>query len=158
MHGNAFEGVAKEVYAKETGLYIQDCGLIVCESEPWMAYSPDGIVVKESTVFRLLEIKCPYQIENTENVTLLKKCKFLHLEKNEIKIKKKHQYYAQIQFGMAVLNLKQCDFVIYSNISHSIKILTVDFDDIYVNNLLHTLKNIYFKNMLHEICINSRVL
>lgn len=86
-------------------------------------YFPDDIVIKESTLVRPLEIKCSYQIENTENVTLLKKCKFLPLEKNEIKIKKKHHYYVQIQFEMALLNLKQCDFVIYSNISHSIKIL-----------------------------------
>lgn len=36
MHGNAFEGVAKEVYAKETGLYIQDCGLIVKANHGWL--------------------------------------------------------------------------------------------------------------------------
>lgn len=72
MHGNTFEGVAKEVYAKEINLYIQDCGLIICESKAWMAYLPNGIVIKESTLFRLLEIKCPYQLENTESVTLLK--------------------------------------------------------------------------------------
>ena len=58
---------------------------------------------------------------------------------------------------MALLNLKDCDFVIYSSISHSIRIINVSFDKKCVEDLLSKLKKEYFEKMLHEICRNSRV-
>lgn len=145
IHGNKYESVARELYAKETVSFIQECGLIVSKSEPWLAYSPDGIVIKNSRPSKLLEIKCPFNLQDTEKETLLKKCKFLCLVKDDLKLKTRHQYYAQIQFGMALLNLKYCDFVIYSNVSHTIKIITVDFNEEYACDLLTALKNNYFK-------------
>ena len=56
----------------------------------------------------------------------------------------------------AILNLQHCDFVIYSNVSNSIKII-VAFDEKYAENLLKTLKINYLQKMLHEICTHSRV-
>ena len=156
-HGNQYERVARNMYAKETNLLVQECRLIVSDIEPWMAYSPIGVVIKDFQVFRLLEIKCPYEIINTTNEILLTKCKFLYATNNILHIKKKHQYYAQIQFGVALLNLKDCDFVIYSNISHSIRIINVSLGKQYVEDLLSNLKKKYFEKMLHEICRNSRV-
>lgn len=76
-HGNKYEPVAKEVYITETGQHVQECGIIISKSEPWAAYSPDGIIIKNSAAVRLLEIKCLYDLHNTEKKTLLKKCKFL---------------------------------------------------------------------------------
>lgn len=157
-HGNEYESVARIKYTKEYNLFVQECGLVVCKSEPWMAYSPDGIVIKDNQVLKLLEIKCPYELENTTDMILAKKCKhFLKLENNVLTLRKRHQYYGQIQFGMALLNLKECDFVVYSSISDSIKVFNVRYDKPYVVNLLTTLKKIYFEKMLHVICENSRV-
>lgn len=119
IHGNKYESVARKLYIKTTALFVQECGLIVSKSEPWLAYSPDGVVIKNSRLWRLLEIKCPFELQDTEKETLLKKYKFLCLVKDELKLKTRHQYYAQIQFGMALLDLKYCDFVIYSNVSHT---------------------------------------
>lgn len=157
-HGIEYESVARMKYAKESKLFVQECGLIVCKSEPWMAYSPDGIVIKDNQVYRLLEIKCPYELENTTDGILATKCKhFLKFEENTLILRKKHQYYGQIQFGMALLNLKECDFVVYSSISDSIKVLNVSYDKQYVELLLASLKKTYFQKMLHVICENSRV-
>ena len=145
-------------YTKEYKLFVQECGLVVCKSEPWMAYSPDGIVIKDNKVYRLLEIKCPDELENTSDTILATKCKhFLKLEQNMLNLRKKHQYYRQIQFGMALLNLKDCDFVVYSSVSNSINVINVSYDQQYVANLLTRVKNIYFQKTLHVICENSRV-
>ena len=76
------------MYAKETNLLVQECGLIVSDIEPWMAYSPDGVVIKDFQVFRLLEIKCPYELINTTNEILLKKCKVLYAANNILHVKK----------------------------------------------------------------------
>ena len=59
---------------------------------------------------------------------------------------------------MAVLNLKTCDFVIYSSILKTIRIVKVNFDKKFACNLLRTLKEKYFNKMLHNVCVNSRVL
>lgn len=70
-------------------------------------------------------------------------------------LKKRHTYYAQIQVGMALLNLEECDFVIYSSCDDSIYIINVTFDHEYCRKLLKTLKNKFFEHMLHEICENK---
>lgn len=153
-HGNHYESIAREVYKKEKKSHVEECGLIISESEPWAAYSPDGIVFKDSTC-KLLEIKCPYNLRNTSDEALINKCKFLCVKNEKLQLKERHQYYAQIQFGMALLNLKDCDFVIYSSISNSIRIFNVKLDENYAKNLLEVLKERYFEKMLHEICCNS---
>lgn len=157
-HVNKYESVARALYAKEKDVFIQECGLVVCHSEPWLAYSPDGVVMKNGELCRLLEIKCPFELQDTKRDTLLKKCKaYLSVNGRELRLKEKHQYYAQIQLGMAILKLNLCDFVIYSNISDTCEILTVAFDKKYTSNLLITLKKNYFDKMLHQVCLYSRV-
>ena len=70
------------MYSKETNLLVQECGLIVSDIEPWKAYSPDGVVIKNFQLFKLLKIKCPYGLISTTNEILLKKCKFLYAANN----------------------------------------------------------------------------
>ena len=157
-HGNEYEGSARAKYAKEKKVIVQECGLIVAMSEPWLAYSPDGVVIENSKACRLLEIKCPYELEDTSTEVLRKKCKkFLKVQGNQVTVRDKHQYYAQVQCGMALLNLKWCDFVIYSNVSKSIKMINISYDKEYVQKLFGQLKKRYFEKMIHEICNNSRV-
>ena len=132
--------------------------MIVARNEPWLAYSSDGIV-KSTESIKLLEIKCPYELNDTDTETLLVKCnRFLIEEDGELEFLKKHQYYGQVQCGLAILKLKTCDFVIYSSISKTIRIAKVDFDKEFACDLLRTVKEKYFNKMLHNVCVNSRVL
>ena len=61
--GMAFEPVAAEVYAREKAykLNLYPCGVVVSDSCPWLAASPDRKVYNPEmyTEFGLLEIKCP---------------------------------------------------------------------------------------------------
>lgn len=42
---------------------VQECGLFIDSQRPWLAASPDGIVMDKQTGRRLLclEVKCPYK-------------------------------------------------------------------------------------------------
>lgn len=80
-------------------------------------------------------------------------CDYLQIENSHIILKKKHPYYAQVQIGMAILNLKECDFVVYSKFSKSFVNIIVPLDEPFARDLLEKLQNIYFFNMLHEICL-----
>lgn len=65
--------------------------LIVSRERPWLGYSADGVVLADCG---LLEFKAPYR-------------KWLY--------KGMHKYYlTQIMYGMHLLGLKYCDFVVYS--------------------------------------------
>jgi len=58
-YGINTEKKALEVYSKILGVEVLQCGLIVHEKMPWICCSPDGIVLKNGHVDRVLEIKCP---------------------------------------------------------------------------------------------------
>lgn len=61
-------------------------------------------------------------------------------------------YFAQVQFGMAILNIQKTDFIIYSSFDKNIRIIPVDFDPRYSADLLLSLKLIFFNFMLHNPC------
>lgn len=65
-HGMKIEPVARQIYSTQVKFYTQDCELLVCSSEPWLAYSPDGKVIKNGRLLRLLGIKCPYDSQDVE--------------------------------------------------------------------------------------------
>lgn len=60
-HGVQQEGVARNVFQETTGLNVVECGLVISEFNPWLGYSPDGIITdEEGNPKALLEIKCPF--------------------------------------------------------------------------------------------------
>lgn len=80
-------------------------------------------------------------------------CSYLEVHADTgLTLKKKHQYYAQIQLGMAILNLKCCDFIIYSSKSKTFLNIVVPFDEEFSRNLIETISEKYFRYMLHIIC------
>ena len=152
-HGNTYKPVARELYRNQTNQCVRETGLIVSKTEPWLGYSVDGVVKTADGSMKLLDIKCPLNLTDTSNERLKTKCKkYLKVKGNSLEFNKKHEYYAQVQFGMALLNWDSCDFVIYSHTSNTIRILTVNFDKPYAQNLLNVVKNKYFKEMLHVYC------
>lgn len=70
-------------------------------------------------------------------------------------LKRKHSYYGQVQFGMALLNLKSTDLIIYSSASDSFCNINVDFDEEFAKHLILRVNDIYFKSMIHFYCINK---
>ena len=123
------------MFIKRTNLQVFVPGLIVSVLNPWLAYSPDGVI--DATVKSVIG-KCLVMIG--ENIEL----------------KKKHQYYGQIQLGMIVTNVKSTYFVIYSHFDKNLFILKVSQDIKFTETMLIALKKIYYGTMLHTICGNQQ--
>lgn len=80
--GTLFEPIAKHYIRKQEDVTIWEMGSVPHETLP-IAYSPDGLIVKNDTMI-LLEIKCPFQRRKYDVVP--------------------KQYFPQINTGMEVLD------------------------------------------------------
>lgn len=101
--GKEQEPVALEAFkAANPIIEIKHVGLLISKMYPWLAYSPDGIIFENHQPTKLLEIKCPFDGKSRSHVDVLPKLPYLN---SDLTLKKKHSYYGQIQFGMALLNL-----------------------------------------------------
>lgn len=143
---------ARDLYALKKQTKVHEFGLIISQKNPWLAFSPDGVVFRYHIPSILIEIKCVYALPNLSIVSLLKYCKWLKLVGDVICLKQKHSYYGQVQMGMALLNLPVCHLVIYCKQVDDIKIVPVKYDMQFVCKLLPKLKNVYFKKMLPVLC------
>ncbi|KAH1000571.1 hypothetical protein HUJ04_012880 [Dendroctonus ponderosae] len=54
-------------------------------------------------------------------ISFVETCSFLELSDTRMTIKKKHQYYGQVQLGMAILNLEICDVLVAAERSRHIE-------------------------------------
>ena len=92
-HGISYEQVAFERFESsysQTGK-VTKCGLIVSDSVPYLAGSPDGLVGMDS----ILEIKCPYQARDREISHI--SIPYLKETDNVLSLNKNHNYFYQIQ-------------------------------------------------------------
>ena len=153
-HGIKTETEARNAFVFVAGKSVIQTGLIVCQSNPKFAHSPDGIVFDNGFPRELVEIKCPFKGKSmsVKEAILyeLKGC--LVIENGKYCLKKKHKYYGQVQLGMSVINVKVCSFVIYAPFDKSIMIIPVDFDEHFIVEMLSKLKVLFFDTMLHEKC------
>lgn len=60
QHGIATENEARIAYKTRNNYTVLETGLIICKKHPWLAFSPDGIVMENNKPIKLLEIKCPF--------------------------------------------------------------------------------------------------
>jgi len=59
-YGQEKEQTAKERYMELTQCTVINSGLVVKAEQPWLAASPDGLILKDGKVV-VLEIKCPFK-------------------------------------------------------------------------------------------------
>ena len=119
----------KNFDAKVTGLWVNP-------KWPLFGCSPDGIVTDPSSnpLVGLLEIKCPFILRNSHPTDFSKlsatqiNAFCCTLDNNVLKLKKSHQYYYQVQFAMAVMEMTWCDFVIWTPYGISIERVQFEFD------------------------------
>lgn len=131
-----------------------ETGLIVSVLSPRIGYLPDGVVFNKGVPAALLEIKCPFarKTKNINETVLSIVSKSFYINDNQVKLKKKHQYYRQIQLRMTVINIKCSFFVIYSSSDKQMLILIVDRNDCFVEKMLTRLKHVYYEQMLSNMC------
>lgn len=111
--GHVNEPIAMNAYKHLTQNNVQLLGLVVHPFCPWLGVSPDGVCLEKQI---LIEIKCLVPKSDEEFHVLLNKVKYLKnisQENANYLLNKKHKYYAQVQIGMFLLNLKSCDFIVF---------------------------------------------
>jgi len=154
-HGKHFERAAIEAYEKYSGLKVTTCGVVISTLNPWLSYSPDGIIMKDGKPYKLLEVKCPFAGKTKSITDILDKLKFLKIKNDLITFKTNHEYYCQVQMGMTMLNVDSTDFVVYASCDTSFIVINICFDEEYIINVLTKVKKKYC-DMLHFVCLNEK--
>ncbi|XP_076591291.1 uncharacterized protein LOC143323359 [Chaetodon auriga] len=120
---------------------VQDCGLFIDACRPWLAASPDGIVMDSRTGQRLLclEVKCPYKHRHrrVEDACREDPAFCLEIQDQDGRqpggspiycLKTSHSYFTQIQCQLAVTGLRQADLVVFTLKETAIVPVTFDPD------------------------------
>jgi len=110
---------------------VNPCGLYIYRDLQYLGASPDGIVCCSCCSPRLLEVKCP-----TRPVAAL-----TYLDRNR-KLKKKTNYYSQIQGQMLIANMQECYFFVYYN-EDSWNLELIAYDEPFCRSLKANLKTFY---------------
>lgn len=134
--------------------------MIINQNNPWLGYTPDGVVVNNENIpVKIIEIKCPFK-GKSQCLNDIKYLKFIIKHPDgSLSLKTNHAYYAQIQMGIVLLNVAICDFIIYSITTiliiydNNYATIVVNYDDLYCRDMFFSLKIIYFERLLHEVCI-----
>lgn len=153
-HGIQYELTARDVYIKNTGNNVIISGFNTSKKCPWLGYSPYGVVLDTlNNPKKLIEIKCPFKGSLVGLTELLSNVNFqVQGTDGQWKPKNKHAYYAQIQLGMIMLNVNNCDFIIFDSLEKFIFVINVEININFCTDLLLSLKIICFERMIHESC------
>lgn len=124
--------------------------------QPWLCVSPDGLIIYEDQVLKILEVKCPYSCK-TKSIFVKNKNKYnvpyLYCEQNVIKLVTSHKYYTQVQMLMYATGMMECDFYVWSPCGSCL--VNVHRDEIFLNHLLTKLHLFYFEFFLPGLFKNQ---
>ena len=132
-HGNKFEGHVRDLYCKalyEKGynVNVEEVGLKVSQSRPYLGASLDGIVSCDGEIWGL-EIKCPFPKYNLKlDEALLDKNFFLKITEGEVKLKRSHKCYYQVQGQMFCADIMRTDFVVWFGDGEPLFVETIFYD------------------------------
>ncbi len=88
------------------------CGLMIHQSLPYIAASPDLLVSCQCHGDALCEIKCPYSLLNANGITPEN---YPHIERSDnVTLKKTSPYYYQIQHQLGVTGREYGYFFVYT--------------------------------------------
>ncbi len=92
--GVRFEPIVKQILTHKWGAEIVESGRLMHPTDPHLAASPDGLILKAADperVGRLVEIKCPIRREVTGQIPF--------------------EYWCQMQIQMEVCDIDECEYV-----------------------------------------------
>lgn len=146
--GRDEEEKAIKLYESQSKNKVIKIGLVVHPSCPWLGCSPDGFVSEKNTV---VEVKTLINNNNLPFHDALNEAKYLGKRNGSFFLKEKHLYHAQIQINMHLLRASKADLVIYNYRSSQIEILSVNYNQKFVLELVESLKSVYFSHVLSYV-------
>lgn len=129
-YGQQSEEKAVKCFEINKNIKTERCGLFISKQFPYLAASPDRVLEDRSA---LVEIKCPSKSQDLspEEAVRKKIIKFCTLTDRELKLKKNHDYYFQVQGQMLVTGISQVYFVVWTPKGINIEKIYKD-EEIYV--------------------------
>ncbi|KAG0435793.1 hypothetical protein HPB47_018319 [Ixodes persulcatus] len=143
-YGRMHEDTAVAAYvelmaAYDQPVHVHETGLHVHRDHSFIAASPDRVVTI-GTEEGLLEVKCPpSKIGQTPEKACQDRKFCCELVNGDVRLKKTHAHFYQVQGQMAVTGHKWCDFVVWTNnktVARSTNIETISFDAKFVEREL----------------------
>ena len=153
-HGQMYEPVAIAAFAKKMGCIVNSAGLFIHKEYGFLGASPDGIAIFPSGEKALLEVKCPLTAKGLtlEEWIALKKNTCLEKKVNsEIKLKRTHDYYYQIQMQLECCDIDFVYFVIFLGEEELYYEKIGREREFWSNKMLPNLQKFYFEALLPEI-------
>ena len=131
-HGKKYESKGRDQYlqslrSKHNNVHFEPAGLLVCETDPYIGASSDGLIECQCCGKGCIEIKCPYTNADKESkhaASLDTKNFYVQDGAPHLKENISSPYYCQIQCQLALAKRQWCDLVIYTHV------------DIYIHRVL----------------------
>lgn len=124
-----------------------ECGFFIEKDHPYVGATPDGIVKCDCWGKGLLEIKCPFCLQ--QNNSCLPRNHCLCEVEGKMMLKKDHPYYYQIQTQLNVTKLPYCDFVLWG--PDSLFVERVLPDQVFISLVMSQAKTFFQKCLLPEL-------
>ena len=162
-HGNTYEPIARDWYDKKYNVKTVEIGFCVPKWDHTIGVSIDGLVLDadENELDGIIEIKCPQkmyqQIKNKQrNLKFLEECgmDISEYEKDYSHIWKTH--FVQMQLGMAVLDKKWCDYIVYCTFERKVSVERIYFDQEYWKKLYSNIKG-FIKTQINPLLKNGKI-
>ncbi|XP_065892315.1 uncharacterized protein [Dysidea avara] len=140
-------------YQEKRGLQltVHKCGLHINPSVPWLAATPDSIV-EIGQDMGYLEVKCPY-VCKTKPIAeaALQQFSFcLQSNNGMLQLKKKHQYFFQVQTQLFVTQLPWCNFVLWAP-NDAVYVERIFCDDSFIEDAVSKARAFYFDKFLPSL-------
>ena len=161
--GSVMEEVAKQEYITHRRrnyhpeFSAKTCGLFISEQNNWLAATPDGMVNDPSNIAQplgIIEIKNPFSVRDKDLIEACSSSSFcleLNKENNTTRLKRRHDYYYQIQCQLYCTDLSWCDFILRTN--KGIHIERIHREQAWWSGQLEKLKTFYFDALLPELAV-----
>lgn len=144
-YGNKYESEAIECYNTKFNNTIFKCGVIVHSQKPWLCASPDGIVIKNGTLTKVLEVKCPISCQSKpicDPENQKSNVPYLKYRNDQVVLSTTHQYYTQCQILMYCCGISECDLLVHNKIDPVV--INIEQNILFLQRILPRLEFFYF--------------
>ena len=128
---------------------VAQTGLMINTDFPYLGATPDSLIkdISSPDPDGILEIKCPFKYRDVSPTEAAQNKDFYcELNDGTLTLKRRHNYYYQVQGQMAVASRKWCDFVVYSN--NEVSVERIAFDEKFWMSMTPTLKDFYIRGLV----------
>ncbi|CAG2248560.1 unnamed protein product [Mytilus edulis] len=150
----AIKEYEKNAKGKHKDFNVQSTGLHICKENPWLAATPDSLIICDCCGLGCLEIKNPekYKNDTIQQMATSDQSYLNYSDNKQISLDKKHQYYTQVQIQMYATNTKYADFVVKTVAADdNIFIQRIAYDEIFTMNVIHKCKVFFTKVIVQEL-------